>query len=157
MEVIWWTFFFIIRGGGTVCWIQRYQSVMKTSSHWRHKYNKEKQWTGPILVHFDPHIYINLHVKYGRNLIRTFRMKKMSCWAQGSRLHHSGDICTTRENNWKPVFHIWANMFKNVIFLAIWGALGGGGGHSMIKLGLSCFPAILSPISMYMWNKEAIW
>ena len=27
----------------------------------------------------------------------------------------------------------------------------------MIRLGLSCFPAILSPISMYMSNKETIW
>ena len=82
-----------------------FQSVMKISSHWRHKYNKEKLlinkffiymchnvnkitslaiWgpgeggggfnnqTGPILVHIYPLIYINLHVKYGSNLIRTF-------------------------------------------------------------------------------------
>ena len=27
----------------------------------------------------------------------------------------------------------------------------------MIRLALSCFPAILSPISMYMSNKETIW
>ena len=33
---------------------------------------------------------------------------------------------------------------------------GGGGGAFIIRLGLSCSPAILSPISMYMWNKEAI-
>ena len=32
----------------------------------------------------------------------------------------------------------------------------GPGGPSMIRLGLSCFPAILPPISMYMSNKEAI-
>ena len=32
---------------------------------------------------------------------------------------------------------------------ALWGC-------SMITLGLSCFPAILSPISMYISNKEAI-
>ena len=31
-----------------------------------------------------------------------------------------------------------------------------GGGASMNRLGLSCFSAILSPISMYMSNKEAI-
>ena len=59
----------------------------------------------------------------------------------------------------------WRHMYKGKqmktrfsymghIFLAIWGALGG---PSMIRLGLSCYPAILSPISMYMWNKEAIW
>ena len=32
----------------------------------------------------------------------------------------------------------------------------GGGGASMIRLGLFCFPAILSPISMIMSNTEAI-
>ena len=48
------------------------------------------------------------------------------------------------ETIWKPVFH----------FGAIQGALRGS---SMIWLGLSCFPAILSPISMYMSNKETIW
>ena len=31
--------------------------------------------TGSILVHIYPLIYINLHVKYGRNLIRTFGVK----------------------------------------------------------------------------------
>ena len=31
--------------------------------------------TGPILVHIYPLIYINLHVKYGINLIRTFWVK----------------------------------------------------------------------------------
>ena len=40
----------------------------------------------------------------------------------------------------------------------ILGYLGGpGGGVSMLRLDLSCFPAILSPIYMYMSNKEAIW
>ena len=28
--------------------------------------------TGPILVHIYPLLYVNLYVKYGRNLIRTF-------------------------------------------------------------------------------------
>ena len=36
---------------------------------------------------------------------------------------------------------------KNVYFGGILGALRGS---SMIRLNLSCFPAILSPISMYM-------
>ena len=54
----------------------------------------------------------------------------------------------------KPVFHIRAKMWKIWIFWAIWGVLRG---CSMIRLGLSCFPAILSPISMYMSNKEVIW
>ena len=32
------------------------------------------------------------------------------------RPHHSGDICTTRENNLKPVFHLWAKMLKKIYF-----------------------------------------
>ena len=68
---------------------------MKTSSHWRQE-QQGKQWisfsyektltslaiwrpggggfnnqTGRILVHIYPLIYINLHVKYGSNLITT--------------------------------------------------------------------------------------
>ena len=31
-----------------------------------------KNQTGPILVHIYPLLYINLHVKHGSNLIRTF-------------------------------------------------------------------------------------
>ena len=49
---------------------------------------------------------------------------------------------------------------QNVYFLAIWGALGGGGGgggHPLIRLSLSCSQAIISPISMYIWNKGTIW
>ena len=39
-----WTFLLIYFGGslGTVCWIQGYQSIIKTSSHWRHKFNSRK-------------------------------------------------------------------------------------------------------------------
>ena len=58
------------------------------------------------------------------------------------------------ETIWKPVFHIRAKMLKKKIFWAIYGVLRG---YSMIRLGLSCFPAILSPISMYISNKETIW
>ena len=103
--------------------------------------------TGPILVHIYPLIYINLHVKYGSNLIRTFRVKikkiiSESYWGpfhkiqgyrghqNGSkcRPHHGGDVCTARENNLKPFF---SYMVQNVNFLLyfwlFWGALGGGG------------------------------
>ena len=140
---------------------------MKTSSHWIHMHNKEKQWiisftynvyvktylhlwlyggymgarggggfnnqTGLILVHIYPLFNNNLHVKYRSNLIRTFwvkikNMKKLNKIGvmlgplhkiqgyQGHqdvskrRPHHSGDICTTRGNNLKPVFHLWAKM-----------------------------------------------
>ena len=56
------------------------------------------------------------------------------------------------ETIWKPVFHMSQNVKKNYIL----GYLGGPEA-SKIRLGLSCFPAILSPISMYMSNKETIW
>ena len=56
------------------------------------------------------------------------------------------------ETIWKPV--TWAKMLKKMYILGYLGALRGS---SMIRLGLSCFPAILSPISMYMLNKETIW
>ena len=69
----------------------------------------------------------------------------------GTKMSANTDLITveTRENNWKPVFHIWVKMLKYRIFLAILA--------SMIRLGLSCFPAILLPLSMYMCNNEAIW
>ena len=123
--------------------------------------------TGRILVHIYPLFNNNLHVKYRSNLIRTFwvkikNMKKINfiCFQghvgplhkiqgyQGHqnvskcRPHHSGDICTIRVSNLKTSFSCKKRGLE---------------GSSMIRLGLSCFPAILSPISMYMWNKEAIW
>ena len=131
--------------------------------------------TGPILVHIYPLFNNNLHVKYRSNLIRIFwvKIKKIRFfWGhvgplhkiqgyQGHqnvskcRPHHSGDICTTRGNNLKTSFSFMGqNVKKKIYFGAILGALRGS---SMIRLGLSCSPAILSPISMYMWNKEAIW
>ena len=58
------------------------------------------------------------------------------------RPHHNGDICTIRGNNLKTSFSF---MGQNVKKMYILGALRGS---SMIRLGLSCFPAILSPISM---------
>ena len=66
------------------------------------------------------------------------------------RPHHSGYICTctTRGNNLKTSFSFMGqNVKKKKYFGAILGALRGS---SMIRLGLSCFPAILSPINMYM-------
>ena len=52
-----------------------------------------------------------------------------------------------RGNNLKTSFSFMGqNVKKKLYFGAILGALRGS---SMIRLGLSCFPAILSPISMY--------
>ena len=71
--------------------------------------------TGPILVHIHPLIYINLQVKYGSNLIRTFRVRIKKYENQQKifffrghveplhkihnvskcRPHRSGYICTT--------------------------------------------------------------
>ena len=59
--------------------------------------------TGPILVHTHPLIYINLHVKYESNLIRTFSQNKKKIVrghdgpkhqnVSKCRPDHSGDIC----------------------------------------------------------------
>ena len=70
---------------------------------------------------------------------------------RGTEMSANADLITMEtyvqqgETISKPVFHIWAKMLKTIIF---WGYLG---------LGISCFPAIISAISMYMSNKEAIW
>ena len=57
-------------------------------------------------------------------------------------------IYTTRGNNLKTSFSF---MGQNVKQMYILGYLGGPeGGLQFIRLDLSCFPAILSPISMYM-------
>ena len=79
---------------------------------------------------------------------------------RGTKMSANADLITVEtyvqqgETIWKPFFHLWAKMLKNVYFGGILGALRGS---SMIRLNLSCFLAILSPIAMYMWNKEAIW
>ena len=56
-------------------------------------------------------------------------------------------LCTTRGNNLKTIFSFMGENVKKVYFGGILGALRGS---SMIRINLSCFPAILSPISMYM-------
>ena len=67
---------------------------------------------------------------------------------RGTKMSANADLITVEtyvqqgETIWKPYFG---------------GILGALRGSSMIRLNLSCFPAIHSPISMYMWNKEAIW
>ena len=64
--------------------------------------------------------------------------------------HHNGDICTIRGNNLKNQFFIHEPNVKNYIL----GYLGvpegvfnaiSDWGSSMIRLGVSCFPVILSP------------
>ena len=55
-----------------------------------------------------------------------------------------------RGNNLKTSFSYMSQNVKKMYIL------GPECGSSMIRLGLSCFPAILSPISMYMSNKETI-
>ena len=98
---------------------------MKTSSHWRNKYNKEKPWiisfsyvktltslaiwgsgggggggggggfnnqTGPILVHIYPLIYINLHVKYGSNLMLGRYIKSRG--TRGTKMSANADLIT---------------------------------------------------------------
>ena len=61
-------------------------------------------------------------------------------------------IYTTREKI-NSQFFINGSECETFIFLAISCVCWGGGGASMIRLGLFCFPAILS---MIMSNKETI-
>ena len=62
--------------------------------------------------------------------------------------HHNGDIWTTRGNNLKTSFSFMGQNVKKNIF---WGYFGGPERvFNDQTVGLSCFPAILSPISMYM-------
>ena len=68
--------------------------------------------------------------------------------SRGTKMSANVDITVeTRGNNLKTSFSYMGQNVKKYIFCAIWGALRGS---SMIRLGLSCFPAILSPISMCM-------
>ena len=101
--------------------------------------------TGPILIHIYPLLYINLHVKHGSNLIRTFWVKiqimnkKLHCFFShcGSLHkiqrycghqnvgkcwpHHTGDICTT----WEKLTTGFSYMGQNMnTFIYYWGALG---------------------------------
>ena len=55
------------------------------------------------------------------------------------------DICTTRGNNLKTSFPYMSQNVKKYIYFGLFRGPRGGGGSSMIRLGLSCFPAILSP------------
>ena len=120
--------------------------------------------TGPILVHIIyPLFNNNLHVKYRSNLIRTFGVKiKKIHFFRGhvGPLHkiqgYQGQMQTSPQwrhmynkgKQFEHQFFIYGPKCKgNVYFGAILGALRGS---SMIRLGLSCSPAILSPIYMYM-------
>ena len=117
-------------------------------------------------------IYINLHYVYGSNLIKTFwgKIQNMKhffflffsgSWgpnikSRGTKMPANADLITvgtyaTRENIWQPVFQIWVRMWKQIIWCVC------GGGELQWLDSLFCFPAILSPISMIMSNKETIW
>ena len=162
MEVIWWTFCIIFF---TFLWKRMLNpEVLKTPLHWRHnnyvqqgktmdnKFLYVKTLTSlAIWVHggggggssiirlgpswFTSTIYLfnnNLHVKYRSNLIRTFWVKIK----YKINFNFSGSY-------WALTCFIYGTRYKKKSILwAIWGALRG---PSMIRLGLSCFPAILSP------------
>ena len=153
MEVIWWTSWG--RGGGS--------------------FNNQ---TGPILVHIYP--LFNLHVKYRSNLIRILwvKIKNMKkkiiifflgggggvmlgpyIKSRGTKMSANEDLITVETyvqgKEFENQFFIYGPKCKKKLYFGLFG--GPWGGSSMIRMGLSCFPTILSPISMYMSNKEAIW
>ena len=121
--------------------------------------------TGPILVHIYPLFNNNCMSNIESSLIRTFWVKieniknilflslhKIHGYQEHQhvskfRPHHSGNICTTRGNNLKTKFFIYGAKCTNIYIL---GYFWGPGGSSIIRLGLSCLSAIISPISMYM-------
>ena len=63
------------------------------------------------------------------------------------RPHNREDKFITRDKN-NHQFFIWAQCEKKSHF-GLFGE-GGLGGPSIIRLGPSCFPGILSPISIYI-------
>ena len=66
----------------------------------------------------------------------------------------NGDICTIRGNNLKTSFSYKS---QNVIYFFIFGYLGDPEGVFNDQTGPILLLAILSPISMYMSNKDKIW
>ena len=75
---------------------------------------------------------------------------------RAARPHHRADICITRakkNTRFSYIYILVGHNVKTFAFLAIRGTLGG---PSIIRLGPSCFPAILSPMSIYMQNMETI-
>ena len=73
---------------------------------------------------------------------------------RGTKMSANADLITLWRHIYNKGKQFENNFFiygpkceKNVYFGGILGALRGS---SMIRLNLSCFPAILSPISMYM-------
>ena len=68
-------------------------------------------------------VYLSIKSKIWRNKIRgpVGPLHKIQGYrghqnVSKCRPHHSGDICITRGNNWKPVFHILAKMWQMYIF-----------------------------------------
>ena len=143
----------------------------------RYRFNNQ---TGSILVHIYPlFINTNLHVKYRSNLIRTFwvEIKKYEqnkikfgvmlgpyIQSRGTRVTEmsaNADLTTVETymyvqqgEQFENQFFIYVPKCKKMYILGYLGALRGS---SIIRLGLYSFAAILSPISMYLSNKEAIW
>ena len=72
------------------------------------------------------------------------------------RPHHSGDICTTRENKGKQLktgfSYMGQNVTGNLIFFFL--LFEGPWGPSMIRLCLSCFPANPPPPPPYLCTCE---
>ena len=104
--------------------------------------NQLNNQTKPILAHIYPLIYINLHVKYGKYLIRTFwvKIQNMKIYfyffgvrGGGGGVHKIQGTGTPKcqqmhiSSQWRHIHtYIWENnFFFKCIFLAIWGALGG--------------------------------
>ena len=112
----------------------------------------------------------NQTVKYGKYLIRTFWVKiqyeDLFLFFRGPGGHYIKSRVPGHQNVSKCIFHhsgdIYIHMEKQLLKKCfknayLWLFEGPWEGPSVIRLGVSCSSGILSPISLYMWNKEAIW
>ena len=114
--------------------------------HVKYVFNNQ---TVSIFVHIYPLIYINLHVKYGGNLIRTFwvKIENIGTKKWGTKMSANVDLITLEIYGQENILTI---SFSYMGQMSMFGYLGALGRSALIRLGLCCFPAIFSPISMYM-------
>ena len=105
-----------------------------------------------ILAHIYPLIYINLHVKYGKYLIRTFRVKiqnmKIYFYFFGGpgggggvhKIQGTGTPKCQQMHISSLDTYTGTYIFFKCIFLAIWGALGGAFSDQTERILLSRYP-----------------
>ena len=108
----------------------------------------ESMWLLPLSYRSERSITRGCHQQIctsSKNVIIICRLR----WCQLALRAHG--LIREQNNN---QFFIYGPQCENK--LCIFGYWGGGGlsGPSIIRLGPSCFPAILSPVSIYIWKQS---